>query len=295
MSALSGVTDRLLALAAAAAAGDGPTSDGAGGRRGTAAAARAGGPADRRGCRRRCAGDRGARSPSCATCSTPSATLRDASPRSRDAVAAVGEIVSSRIVAAACRGAGVPAAWVDARQALITDDTSDARCRWPPRRARRSRAQLVPHLVGRARAGARRLRRRHDRRRHDHARPRRLGLLGARSSAPRSTPSRDPDLDRRRRHADRRSARRAIDPAWSPRLSFARGVGAGLLRRQGAASEHDPAGGLRRHPGADPQQPAARRRRARASPPSRPPAAGRSRRSPASATSPSSRSRRPGC
>src|SRR6476659_2973230 len=48
--------------------------------------------------------------------------LREASPRSFDAVAAVGEIISSRIVAAAFEEAGVPAAWVDARRALVTDD-----------------------------------------------------------------------------------------------------------------------------------------------------------------------------
>ena len=48
--------------------------------------------------------------------------LREASPRSFDAVAAVGEIVSSRMVAAAFEEAGVPSAWIDARRALVTDD-----------------------------------------------------------------------------------------------------------------------------------------------------------------------------
>ena len=41
--------------------------------------------------------------------------LREVSPRSRDAVHAVGEVVSSRIVAAAFADHGMPSAWVDAR------------------------------------------------------------------------------------------------------------------------------------------------------------------------------------
>ena len=50
-------------------------------------------------------------------------TLKDASPRARDAVAAFGELLSSRMTEAACRAAGLPAVWVDARQVLITNDT----------------------------------------------------------------------------------------------------------------------------------------------------------------------------
>ena len=49
------------------------------------------------------------------------AVLREVSPRSLDAVLAVGEIVSSRIVAAALADHGVPSAWVDARTVLATD------------------------------------------------------------------------------------------------------------------------------------------------------------------------------
>src|SRR4051812_17882468 len=52
--------------------------------------------------------------------------LRESSPRSLDAVAAVGEIISSRIVAAAFEESGVPAAWIDARRALVTDDQHTA-------------------------------------------------------------------------------------------------------------------------------------------------------------------------
>ena len=50
------------------------------------------------------------------------ATLRDASPRTRDAIAAFGELLSSRIVEGACAAAGLPAAWVDPRRALVTND-----------------------------------------------------------------------------------------------------------------------------------------------------------------------------
>ncbi len=47
--------------------------------------------------------------------------LREASPRARDGIAAAGELLSSRIVAAALEAAGIPAAWIDARRALVTD------------------------------------------------------------------------------------------------------------------------------------------------------------------------------
>ena len=53
-------------------------------------------------------------------------TLKDASPRARDAVAAFGELLSSRIVEATCRAAGLPAVWVDARKVLVTNDTFGA-------------------------------------------------------------------------------------------------------------------------------------------------------------------------
>jgi len=47
--------------------------------------------------------------------------LREVSPRSLDAVLAAGEVVSSRIVAAALTDHGVPSVWVDARTVLATD------------------------------------------------------------------------------------------------------------------------------------------------------------------------------
>jgi aspartate kinase len=72
--------------------------------------------------------------------------LGDASPRSSDMVAAVGELVSSRIVAAAFEEAGVPAAWVDARRALVTDDAHGAAA--PQAEATRAAVarEIAPHV-----------------------------------------------------------------------------------------------------------------------------------------------------
>jgi aspartate kinase len=48
--------------------------------------------------------------------------LREVSARTLDVVAAAGELLSSRIVAAALNGAGIPSEWVDARRAIITSN-----------------------------------------------------------------------------------------------------------------------------------------------------------------------------
>jgi len=47
--------------------------------------------------------------------------IREVSARSLDVVAAAGELLSSRIVAAALHEAGIPAEWVDARRVVITN------------------------------------------------------------------------------------------------------------------------------------------------------------------------------
>jgi aspartate kinase len=47
---------------------------------------------------------------------------RAADPRALDAIAASGELLSSRIVAAGMAAAGLPAVWVDARDVIHTDD-----------------------------------------------------------------------------------------------------------------------------------------------------------------------------
>ena len=49
------------------------------------------------------------------------AVLREVSPRSLDAVVASGELASSRIVARALADRGVAAAWIDARTVVVTD------------------------------------------------------------------------------------------------------------------------------------------------------------------------------
>jgi aspartate kinase len=48
------------------------------------------------------------------------AVLREVSPRTLDVIAAMGELLSSRIVAAALNAAGIEAEWVDARRAVVT-------------------------------------------------------------------------------------------------------------------------------------------------------------------------------
>jgi aspartate kinase len=50
------------------------------------------------------------------------AVLREVSSRTLDVVAAMGELLSSRLVTAALQQAGVPADWVDARRAIVTND-----------------------------------------------------------------------------------------------------------------------------------------------------------------------------
>ena len=56
------------------------------------------------------------------------AVLREVSVRTLDVVAAMGELLSSRIVAAALVHAGVPGEWVDARRAIVTDDDHTQAC-----------------------------------------------------------------------------------------------------------------------------------------------------------------------
>ena len=50
------------------------------------------------------------------------AEVRELSPSMSDVVAAVGELLSSRLVAAAVEHAGMPGVWVDARKAIVTTD-----------------------------------------------------------------------------------------------------------------------------------------------------------------------------
>jgi aspartate kinase len=54
------------------------------------------------------------------------AVLREVSPRWMDAIAATGEILSSRIVAAALGAHGLSASWIDSRRAVVTDGEHQA-------------------------------------------------------------------------------------------------------------------------------------------------------------------------
>ncbi len=73
--------------------------------------------------------------------------LREVSPRSRDAVHAVGEVVSSRIVAAAFVDHGIASAWVDARTVLITDAEHGAAAPDMMETCERTRERVAPLLA----------------------------------------------------------------------------------------------------------------------------------------------------
>ena len=74
--------------------------------------------------------------------------LGDLTPRSQDAIAAVGERVSSQLVAAAFRTRALDAVHVDARDVLVTDASYCAASPLPDRIAERARAHLLPVVQG---------------------------------------------------------------------------------------------------------------------------------------------------
>ena len=75
------------------------------------------------------------------------AVLREVSPRSRDAVHAVGELVSSRIVAAAFAEQKIPSVWIDARTVLITDDEHNTAAPDMAETCERARAIVAPQIA----------------------------------------------------------------------------------------------------------------------------------------------------
>lgn len=75
--------------------------------------------------------------------------LREVSPRWMDAIAATGEIVSSRIVAAALSSHGLAAEWVDARRAVVTTDEHMAAAPLWPETTAALHATVDPVLVRR--------------------------------------------------------------------------------------------------------------------------------------------------
>jgi aspartate kinase len=91
--------------------------------------------------------------------------LHEVTPRWMDTIAAAGEILSSRIVAAAISAHGLAAAWVDARRVIVTADEH----------------MVAPPLMketGSASAGAGRLRGRQSSGSHHNSRSWGIGLLG---------------------------------------------------------------------------------------------------------------------
>ena len=72
--------------------------------------------------------------------------LREVSPRTLDVIAAMGELLSSRIVAAALNAAGVDSEWVDARRAIVTSADHMRATPLTVETARALRATVVPAL-----------------------------------------------------------------------------------------------------------------------------------------------------
>ena len=77
------------------------------------------------------------------------AVLEEVSPRWLDAIAAVGELASSRIVAAALRSHGMAADWVDARKVMVTTAEHTAAPPLMKETEARMNAELVPLLARR--------------------------------------------------------------------------------------------------------------------------------------------------
>jgi aspartate kinase len=72
---------------------------------------------------------------------------RRLNPRELDAVTARGELWSSRLIAAALDGAGVPTRWVDVRELMITDDRHGRATPYTQVLNTRTRESLVPLLA----------------------------------------------------------------------------------------------------------------------------------------------------
>lgn len=73
--------------------------------------------------------------------------LEEVSPRTSDALLSLGEMLSSRLVAAALRACGTPAAWIDPREILATDATHGAAIADEAETAKRVAARVVPELA----------------------------------------------------------------------------------------------------------------------------------------------------
>ena len=146
--------------------------------------------------------------------------LHEVSPRWLDAIAAAGEILSSRIVAAALTSHGLLATWVDARQAVVTDGEHTAAAPLFPETTAALMTHVDPPLAAGRIPGDRRIRRRH----HETASRRRSAAAARISRRPSSAPASAPreiqiwtDVDGMLT-ADPRIVK---DPQVVPHLSFA--------------------------------------------------------------------------
>ena len=177
------------------------------------------------------------------------AVLGELTPRSIDAISSYGERLSSYIVTLAFRHFGMKAEHVDSRDVIVTDKRHTQAAPHLPGDLRAPRGARCRRWRRKQRGGDGRLHRLHRRRRHHHAGPRRLGLHGVHRGRGHRR-RRDPDLDRRGRHADRRPDHSARRPSREDHL-LRRSRGAGVFRRQGAASGDRGSGHREEHPGAD--------------------------------------------
>ncbi|MEO8056256.1 MAG: aspartate kinase [Acidobacteriota bacterium] len=72
--------------------------------------------------------------------------LEEISSRTSDALLAIGELISSRLLAAALRAAGASAVWVDPREILATDASHGAALPDEAETAKRFAAKVIPEL-----------------------------------------------------------------------------------------------------------------------------------------------------
>ena len=73
--------------------------------------------------------------------------LEEVSPRTSDALLSMGELMSSRFLAAALRARGTEAVWIDPREILATDATHGAALADEAETARRVAARVLPELA----------------------------------------------------------------------------------------------------------------------------------------------------
>jgi aspartate kinase len=73
--------------------------------------------------------------------------LRAASPSAHDAIVCTGELMNSRILAAALEQAGVATAWVDARRAIVTDGAHTAAAPLAPETRDAVTREIVPRVA----------------------------------------------------------------------------------------------------------------------------------------------------